>query len=140
MRAIPLRSSDVGALTSLRRILWRLEHVALLHEKTTAQGAPANANDAACIGAGTCTFAETCKPTLTDCFSGYVAGDVDTPSTTCPTGCVFTAAVHRTLDIIVGGKSAAEMRDGGFVTIGIASNVAVIAGLAKRAFTIALGL
>ena len=44
MRAIPLRSSDVDGLLSLRRILWRLEHVALLHEMSTAQSPPANAS------------------------------------------------------------------------------------------------
>ena len=44
MRAIPLRSSDVDGLLSLRRILWRLEHIALLHEMSTAQSTPANAS------------------------------------------------------------------------------------------------
>merc|ERR1740139_342089 len=44
VRAIPLRSSDVDALASLRRILWRLEHVALLQEMPLDLGAPANAD------------------------------------------------------------------------------------------------
>ena len=105
--------------------------------------APANANEAACTLAGACTFTETCKSTMTDCFTGYVAGDVDTPSITCPSGCVFAASVHRSLDIIVSGKSAAEMRDGGFVTIGVSEMHAAskpdgvtIAGVVMRRGTV----
>ena len=52
MRAIPLRSSDVDGLLSLRRILWRLEHVALLHEMSTAQSAPQSTPANASIQSG----------------------------------------------------------------------------------------
>ncbi len=46
-----------------------------------------------------CTFAagvdgapNTCVPTVTDCTTGFAPGDSTCPSSTCPTGCVHTAA------------------------------------------------
>ena len=62
MRAIPLRSSDVDALLSLRRILWRLEHVALLHEMSTAQSAPADASIQSGRAAGAASAAAAANP------------------------------------------------------------------------------
>lgn len=42
---------------------------------------------------------------VSDCATGYVPGDAATPSTTCPTGCIFTAAVSSE-DIITGSTCA----------------------------------
>lgn len=81
--------------------------------------AAANADEATCVAAGPCTFTETCKATVADCVTDYVPGDVSNPSSTCPAGCVFTPAARRTLDIIAGGKISAQLRDGGFISIGV---------------------
>ena len=37
---------------------------------------------------------EKCEPSSVDCVTGYIAGDVTTPSTTCPNGCTLTNAVN----------------------------------------------
>ena len=55
---------------------------------------------------------------MADCVTDYVPGDVTTPSSTCPTGCSSPAA-FTTLDIIAGGKTSAQLRDGGFISIGV---------------------
>jgi hypothetical protein len=38
---------------------------------------------------------ETCVPPENDCSTDYIVGDPQTPSTTCPVGCFFTAATAR---------------------------------------------
>lgn len=44
---------------------------------------------------------------VTDCTTGYVPGDATMPSTTCPTGCIFTAAVSS--DVIIAGSTCAPV-------------------------------
>lgn len=41
------------------------------------------------------TWNAQCVPKVKDCSTNYTRGDVNTPSTTCPTGCVFTPAKPR---------------------------------------------
>lgn len=62
-----------------------------------------------CSVAGTSGVDETCTANVSDCLTGYVPGDFQAPSTSCPPGCMFTPAIARLGRVCIQNEQAIQV-------------------------------